>query len=214
MDQDSDWAKRCAVTIGQAVKVLRAQRNLSAQQLAERCAGLGMPSVTRTVITKLENGRKDAVSTAELVILAEALGVAPALLMFPVGYVPAVEVLPGREMTPWDACRWLLGGVRVPTAKGIEPPDGPIALWADHESLTHHIAMMRQSVAGLLAQLARSENPESLEQEIGLSGRVLDTDLGALRRLRKEMRRQGMTPPPLDPETAREIGEEVPDGAR
>lgn len=205
MDQESDWARRCAAIVGQSVKTWRTKRRLSAQRLAERCAELGMPSLTRTVITKLENERKESVSTAELLILAQALNVPPAELMFPVGYLPAVEVAPGREMAPWDACRWLLGGALVRSAKGIEPPDTPIALWADHESLVDNNAQLTR-----LAATPDGQGP-ALAADIRDQ---LDSNYSVLRRIRAQMRSLGMTPPTVDAETSRELGEETPDGPR
>lgn len=202
MVEQRSWAVENAAGIGKRVAFYRDRTKMSAQQLADRCAGLGMPAISRVVITKLENGRRETVSTAELQVLAEALGVAPALLLFPLGHAATVEVLPGREMDTWDACRWLLGGVRMFSSKGIDP-DSPIALWADHENLA---AVLANNLKGA----------ESSREAIGAEGydRMLAGNVNALRRLREQMRGIGMTPPPLDPETAREVGEEADDGSR
>jgi len=66
---------------------------MTAQQLAERCAELGVP-IHRTTITKIENGRP-RFDLGELIVLAAALDVAPVALIYP--HLPdgEVERLPG-----------------------------------------------------------------------------------------------------------------------
>lgn len=109
MDQVSDWAQQWAVTTGRCVRRWRTMRKLSAQKLADRCAVLGLPGLTRTVITKLENGRKESVSTAELMVLAKALDVPPVMLMFPFGEQRMVEITPGEFVSPMEALYWVGG---------------------------------------------------------------------------------------------------------
>ena len=81
---------------------------MSAQQLADRTRELGL-HVIRSVIANLENGRRDNISVAELVILARALDVPPVLLLYPVGCEDTVEVSPGEQLPPWDALQWFTG---------------------------------------------------------------------------------------------------------
>lgn len=191
----------------------RDQRKLSAQHLAGQCAELGMPSLSRVVITKLENGRREAVSTAELQVLAAALGVPPMLLLFPLGYAPAVEVLPGLHADPWAAIAWFSGSSEDPADLAAPPQLGthsPIVLWNEHVRCEDEIARMD-------AYRASSRDPEDrtnplVTPEIFASN--IEVLTAALRRVRQIMREQGMTPPHLRPETARVLGEEDPDGAR
>ncbi|XVV17309.1 helix-turn-helix domain-containing protein [Actinoplanes sp. CA-131856] len=65
-----------ADSTGQIVKRLRRGQGWTAQQLAERCARAGMPSLTRSTIAKIESGVRKSVASEELVALAQALGVA------------------------------------------------------------------------------------------------------------------------------------------
>lgn len=81
---------------------------MSAQQLADRTAELGMP-MPRPVLANLESGRRDSVTAAELLVLAAALGVAPMELLCPVGYDEEIELLPGRMLDPLKASRWVDG---------------------------------------------------------------------------------------------------------
>src|SRR5258708_26360398 len=75
--QDGSWAAREAAGIGQRVARRRAAMRLSAQQVAGRCADLGMPGLTRQVLARLWAGRPDSGSTAELAVIAAALETAP-----------------------------------------------------------------------------------------------------------------------------------------
>ncbi|WP_329148329.1 helix-turn-helix domain-containing protein [Streptomyces sp. NBC_01456] len=108
MEQSTEWPERLAATI--AAEVLRYRRNqkMSAQRLSDRCAELGM-EVPRAVISNLENGRRTSVSVAELLVLAAALDVPPAALVFPVGYAEETEALPGAMLPPYEAVRWFGG---------------------------------------------------------------------------------------------------------
>ena len=95
--QGGSWAAREAAGIGQRVARRRATARLSAQQVADRCADLGMPGLTRQVLARLEHGRRESVSTAELAVIAAALETAPVLLLYPVGLAETVEFLPGKD---------------------------------------------------------------------------------------------------------------------
>ena len=118
MEHEEGWAIRLAADIGRSVAYHRSGepgaqgRRMSAQALADRCAELGLP-IGRVAITKLENGIREKVSVAELLVLAAALEVPPVLLIFPVGREKAVEVLPARPLDPWHATLWLSGDARL-----------------------------------------------------------------------------------------------------
>jgi transcriptional regulator with XRE-family HTH domain len=185
VDQRRPWATQVAAEIGERVAFYRDRQGLSAQQLAARCAALGMPSLSRVVITKLENKRREVVSTAELQVLAAALGVPAVLLLFPLGYAEAVEVLPGRQVDPWAAIGWFAGNSEDPADPGAEPQMGtrsPILLWAEHRQYDGLIPV--------------EENWQHLR-----------TAINALRRVREIMTESGLTPPELHPATARILAE-------
>lgn len=104
-----DWSTNLVSTIAGVVRRYRKLRgNMSTQQLADACAELGLP-IPRSVLANLENGRRNVVSVPELLVLARALGIPPLLLIFPVGEVSRLEVLPGREMPTWAAAQWFTG---------------------------------------------------------------------------------------------------------
>jgi hypothetical protein len=100
----NDWVERHAHLIAMAVRDNRTKRStqLSAQQLADKTAELGVP-VSRTVIADLENGRRRYVTTTELLAFAEALSVSPVDLLFPGGEDQQIEILPDVFMTKSEA---------------------------------------------------------------------------------------------------------------
>jgi transcriptional regulator with XRE-family HTH domain len=150
MDQQPSWPVRQAQEIGQRIEHFRTKAGMSARQLASRCAELGMPSISRTVITKLENGRREAVSTAELQVLAAALEMPPVLLLFPLGHQATSEVLPGRAADPWSAIQWFTGYSDDPADAAAPPPMGtqsPLILWDEHLRYDQAIADARENLA-------------------------------------------------------------------
>jgi transcriptional regulator with XRE-family HTH domain len=102
------WQERLVRTVGREVLRHRRQRRLSAPQLADRTAELGMP-VSRTVLAEVEAGERDTVTVAEVLVLAAALGVAPTELISPVGFDEQIEMLPGRMVDPLEAAKWVYG---------------------------------------------------------------------------------------------------------
>lgn len=103
-----NFAATVGRTIATEMRRLRVEQGLSAQQLADRCAELGM-SIPRTVISNIENGRRVNITVAEVLVLGGALGVPPGDLIFPAGTLPEVEILPGRITNTLDAIEWLAG---------------------------------------------------------------------------------------------------------
>jgi hypothetical protein len=102
------WQGRLTAVIAREVRRHRDRRRLSAQQLADRTAEFGM-AIPRNVLANLESGRRDTITVAEVLVLAGVLGVSPMELICPVGYDEEIEILPGREMDPLKASRWLDG---------------------------------------------------------------------------------------------------------
>lgn len=212
VDQGNDWAKRWAVTTGRCVRRWRTERQLSAQKLADKCAALGLPSLTRTVITKLENGRKESVSTAELMVLAKALGVPPVMLMFPFGEHRMVEITPGEFIDPLDAVYWVAG--QDPDNPGEAAEKGSaLALFMIHRQIAD--AMLRQRrlweemmpPSWIPATRVHEVTPDEMREMMNLPPlpeeerilRDLQYNARLLRTTRDAIRKLGMEPPPLPP---------------
>jgi transcriptional regulator with XRE-family HTH domain len=81
---------------------------MSAQQLADRTAELGMP-VSRPVIADLENGRRRYVTTTELIALAQALrATSPLDLLYPED-LAEIEAVAGQVVPRVAAVRNFTG---------------------------------------------------------------------------------------------------------
>jgi len=109
-EQPLDWSIYLTRIVARQVRRWREVRGISAQQLSDRTRQLGH-HVPRSVITNLENHRRDAVSVAELLVLAAALDVPPVLLVAAVGHEASVTILPDVGETTWRARGWILGAL-------------------------------------------------------------------------------------------------------
>jgi hypothetical protein len=110
------WAEDLVRRVGRAIKAARGGK--SAAWLSERTAQLGY-RVSPTVIAKLDSGHRGSVlSVAELWVLAAALRIPPALLLFPTFPDGLVEVLPGVSVSVLNARESLCGD--APIAEKIE----------------------------------------------------------------------------------------------
>jgi transcriptional regulator with XRE-family HTH domain len=193
---DQSWAAREAAGIGRRIAQRRTALHMSAQQLAERCAGLGMPEITRPVLVKLEHGRREAVSTAELAVLAAALDTAPILLLYPVGQADSVEYLPGKTAPPWDAARWWADEASLAPDLAIGPAYRRSAgsLFRDHQQLLSELPA-DVTRADYLAAAAGQHGGAKSDGE-----RMLALTVRALRDIRLGIRELGLEPPELSPQ--------------
>jgi transcriptional regulator with XRE-family HTH domain len=119
----TEWGERLSLGIGGRIRELRQRPgvNLSAQALADRTREYGH-ELKRSVIANLESGRRANVSVADLLVLATALDVPPAMLVYPIGAEASVEALPGYEMDTVAAMDWFTGASgRAAYAKGGGP---------------------------------------------------------------------------------------------
>lgn len=222
MTQPEEWPKRLTKVIAGQVQRTRAERKMSAQQLADATAALGH-AVPRSVIANLESGRRDVVSVAELLVLARALEVPPLLLVFPIGSASTVEVLPGVHAPTWPVARWFTGEGRFPTRTpdgGWEPADidrwgdEATALFRNQQGLISDWRRFRGH-ASTVRKMLESGDPEKVEQfrdDVGRNDVAAIRAEEQLRTTRQIMRRVGLDPGPLPPELAHV--DEADDGER
>lgn len=208
MTQIEPWSKRLTTVIAGQITRFRTERKMSAQQLADATGTLQHP-IARSVIANLESGRRDAVSVAELLVLARALDVAPLLLVFPVGHDPVVEPLPNVVVNTWRAAKWFTGEAPLPLgAPGAEWEDrqrwedSPLALFRDHEKLTGRWIRANSSMARA-----------STDQERDLAHEARTSIAEQIHRHRTLIRREGFEPPELPAPLLDEV-EEQADGQR
>ncbi|WP_231912711.1 helix-turn-helix transcriptional regulator, partial [Rhodococcus sp. EPR-157] len=104
-----EWAADTAKRIGGAVAHYRKKRDISAVELSSRTTDLGYP-ITRGTIAKIEGGHRGGkFDVVEVFILAAALEVPPALLMFPEFPDGPVSPVPTSDLSSFRAALWLVG---------------------------------------------------------------------------------------------------------
>jgi transcriptional regulator with XRE-family HTH domain len=225
VSQPESWPAELADVIAGEVRRYRRQRGLSAQQLADRCAELGMP-IQRSVLANLENGRRPTVTVAELLVLAAALSVEPVLLVFPVGHQAVSRFLPAKSATTWSAAQWFAGRAALPVSPSAQPGRDearrrfggtmraadqdyplPIRLYEAHERAMDELTVIRRNIADLRVQ-AQTRNGD-VAQVLRAAEDNLSARTSILRDLRQQIRDHGMEPPALDAATAAGLGEDV-----
>ncbi|MFE2122425.1 helix-turn-helix domain-containing protein [Rhodococcus aetherivorans] len=224
----ADWPAETARRIGDAIRHLRTQRDLSTYQLADRTVELGYP-VHRTTIGKLEKGlRGDKLPIFELIVVAAALDVSPLQLLYPRLPEDQVEVLPEVMSSSWSAAKWFSGESGRPLPVGTPKADVervrrceadgrlPLELSRRHDrelarlwALDDNFRQLRrdQGRLGLPGDIDRDTHPERWAR-----ARALELDLVGLRstigeccqrlsKVRSDMRVRGMEPPEIAGET-------------
>lgn len=112
-EPEPDWSARLALSVAREVRRHRQAKGMSAQQLSDRCAAIGMP-IQRSVLANLESGRRTTVTIAEIIILAAALEVPALALVFPAGYEKTFEGLPGKSGGTYEWAFWFTGEEALP----------------------------------------------------------------------------------------------------
>jgi transcriptional regulator with XRE-family HTH domain len=109
--------------VAEQIRKRRDALGLTREDLAKRCADLGVSELSYGAITNIETGRKTKdgtrrrlVAVDELAALARALRVPPVLLVFPVGRLDEVQALPGDPVPTPAALAWFTGEQRYPSA--------------------------------------------------------------------------------------------------
>ncbi|MGB7239386.1 MAG: hypothetical protein WBD41_25825, partial [Rhodococcus sp. (in: high G+C Gram-positive bacteria)] len=168
-DMSKSWSDDVAARLGAAVRKQRGKR--SGQWLADRTAEVGMP-IPRTTISELETGRRKVVNVAELLVLAKALEIPPALLLFPGMPDGDVEVLPDVIVSSEQAARWVVGEQRIDGATTTETGAIRIRSASAGEQLMEEVARRREEAPDLkvlaqgLHEGLRSEEGANSEQAV------------------------------------------------
>jgi transcriptional regulator with XRE-family HTH domain len=94
---------------GRRIRQIRQRRGWTVKELAERCADVGAPGITPTVITNLETRRRASrqITIDELLVLAYILGVPPLLLFVPADGSETLHVGAGVEKDSIEAAAWV-----------------------------------------------------------------------------------------------------------
>ena len=111
--QSQPWVVNMTLSVGFQVARYRRELGMTAKDLCNRCAELGVP-ISRVTGAKLENGLRDHVSVPEIIIFARALGVTPMDLIVPADQ-ETIELFPGETKSASEALDWLCGGMEQAT---------------------------------------------------------------------------------------------------
>jgi hypothetical protein len=97
--------------------------------MAERCAMIGAPELTKAVVGDIERGRKEyryargrQVTVEELTIFAEALSVPVMWLITPLDAGDSLTITPDRAKLSYQALPWIDGTAELPPADWLTVP--------------------------------------------------------------------------------------------
>lgn len=100
---EKEWSENLTNKIGRAIQNERKKKGLSVQGLAITCANIGLP-LHRDTLANLESGKRSTLTVPELVVIAEALQVAPISLIYPpVALSERVDYLPNQSLEAIEA---------------------------------------------------------------------------------------------------------------
>lgn len=204
-----EWSAELAHRVGREVRKHRDRQKISAQKLSDRCGELGFP-IERSVLSGLESQRRTKISLAEVLVLAMALDVAPIVLIFPVGDVETVELLPNQTASPFSAAGWFSGD-------SFDRMEFFIPLLRDEFKYQDSLEKLRAyrqhdklvwTMYDLWAQLhptphSRREFREASPAQITARSELMENYAGLLWQRRVDMEAKGMLLPPV-PEELRE----------
>ncbi|GAA2791491.1 hypothetical protein GCM10010470_27900 [Saccharopolyspora taberi] len=197
--------------IGEQVQRHRRRHQWTRKQLAEECQRLGDPDLTFAAITSIETGRRDEtgrrrrdVTVDELAVLARALDVPPALLLFPIDSEEEVTWSPDARTNPWSAIQWLSGAKPAPDQRSEHRPDRmrpPLEAYHDHEDWQGHwwqSYMRSQSWEERAEKVKSADTREKLLAAADLEDEWrIDAIEGWILDARVELLQAGVTPPEL-----------------
>lgn len=178
----------------------RKAAGLTMGDVAQGCADRGLTEITEQSVKNLESGRKASMTIADFVVLADVLGVPPVTLLFPLGTSATVEVLPGREVSTWDALAWFTGE----TAMDEPAPEGTsrnaLDAFRNHGGLvaaaTASTALAKERRRTASTTLDRARRATLLQRAEGYEEYAFE-DCQELRAFRSRMRERGLVPPAL-----------------
>lgn len=197
------WPTAFTARIAQEMREARRAAGLTMGDVAQGCADRGLTEITEHSVKNLESGRKASITIADFVVLADVLGVPPVALLFPLGTSATMEVLPGREVSTWDALAWFTGETPLdqPAAEGT--PRDVLDVFRHHGDLvaaaTSSYALARERRRAASTTLDRARRATLLQRAEGYEEHAFE-DCQELRAFRGRMRERGLVPPALPDE--------------
>jgi transcriptional regulator with XRE-family HTH domain len=198
------WPSAFTARVARQMREARRAAGLTMADVAQGCADRGFESTEQT-IKNLETGRRTSLTLAEFVVLADVLGVPPVTLLFSLGSTATVEVLPGREISTWDALAWFTGE----TPMDQPPPEGTarevLDAFRNHGDLIaaalSSTALAKERRRAASTTLDRARRQVLLERAAGYEEHAFE-DCQELRAFRARMRDRNLVPPALPDDLA------------
>ncbi len=139
IESSDEWDVATVKRVGSRLKLLRG--NKSAQWLSDRTAELGY-RVPTSAIAKMDSGHRRVLQLAEFLVLAAALKVPPAELLYPDLPDGEVAVLPELTVKSIQAVQWLSGEVELLPDGQVRHPDVNDTLTARARNLVELIGQL------------------------------------------------------------------------
>ncbi|MEU3098481.1 helix-turn-helix transcriptional regulator [Streptomyces sp. NPDC006967] len=199
------WPAAFTARIAQEMREARKAAGLTMGEVAQGCADRGLTEITEQSVKNLESGRKASMTIADFVVLADVLSVPPVTLLFPLGSSATVEVLPGREVSTWDALAWFTGE----TPMDQPAPEGTardvLDVFRSHGDLVAaaavSTALAKERRRAASTTLDRARRATLLQRAEGYEEHAFE-DCQELRAFRARMRARSLVPPALPDELA------------
>jgi hypothetical protein len=199
------WPAVFTARVVQAMREARQAAGLTMGDLAHGCADRGHPEIKEQTIKNLETGRRAGMTIVDFVVLADVLGVPPVTLLFPLGTDATVEVLPGREVSTWDALAWFTGETPAAQPAPQDTARDLLDLFRSHGDLaaaaTASNALARERRREASTTLDRNRRAVLLERAAGYEEHAFE-DCADLRAFRTRMRERDLVPPALPADLA------------
>jgi transcriptional regulator with XRE-family HTH domain len=185
------WPAQLTSIAGAEIKRHRTARKMSAEELAKKVTSLGY-DYSRDQIVNLERTktRRTSITLGEAIAFGAALGVPPAMLLFPVEGGD-IEILPGRNVDAWHAYSWFTGlGASTLTddiAEQIDEVALKLNAYRNHDNAVLELSLIASTSC---------EDPDEAETQRRRFADKLETLLAR----RDAIRARGWEPPrvPLD----------------
>lgn len=220
----SEWAafeKGFTSSVMNRVDGYRKERGLTVEALCRRLDELGWP-VSVSTMNGMLGSKRQSLSFPELLVMARALQVAPAVLMLPLATNEPVDLSPAVQTDALSALSYLTGRWTLETQildwlEGEESSEvatslDPITNLYEHQWLTDWFEVLERRMLERKEELAKFvETGEWTDFRDGAIGDGLGSQVGfvrhsdltrnliALRSLRMNMANRGMRLPPLPP---------------
>ncbi|MEE1763645.1 helix-turn-helix domain-containing protein [Streptomyces sp. SP18BB07] len=199
------WPAAFTARIAQEMREARKAAGLTMGEVAQGCADRGLTEITEQSVKNLESGRKASMTIADFVVLADVLGVPPVTLLFPLGSSDTVEVLPGREVSTWDALAWFTGETPMDQPAPAGTSRDVLDVFRNHGDLvaaaTASTALAKERRRAASTTLDRARRATLLERAEGYEEHAFE-DCQELRAFRGRMRERDLVPPALPDELA------------